>query len=163
MYIYPASDYYSYLNNFFFLNNSKEILCKRSFIFRLETQGKVFVFMLPIFISLAIASWSNMVKSYIFPQILLLFLLITKITPVALIEIMFLFLINKYNFCFCFYFFSNYTIFYFNIFSGTILLRTTFFLKMTCWPFCTPNMNGNSIYNGTRMSEGVLLYTFFCT
>jgi hypothetical protein len=22
-------------------------------------------------------------------------------------------------------------------------------------------MNGNSIYNGTRMSEGVLLYTFF--
>jgi hypothetical protein len=32
-----------------------------------------------------------MVKSYIFPELLLLFLLITKITPVALIVIMFLF------------------------------------------------------------------------
>jgi hypothetical protein len=138
MYIYPTSDYYSYLNKKKILNNSKEILCKRSFIFRLETQGKVFVFMLPIFISLAIASWSNMVKSYIFPQILLLFLLITKITPVALIEIMFLFLINKYNFCFCFYFFSNYTIFYFNIFSGTILLRTTFFSEDDLLTFLYP-------------------------
>jgi len=32
-----------------------------------------------------------MIKSYIFPEFLLLFLLITKITPVALIGIMFLF------------------------------------------------------------------------
>ena len=67
-----------------------------------------------------------MVKSFNFPACALLFPLITKITPVALIEIMFHF--NKQKlFLFLFFFFSNYTIFYFIISSGTICSEPLFF------------------------------------
>ena len=37
------------------------------------------------------------------------------------------------------------------------------FMKEVGWKPDRTVINGNSIYNGTRMSEGVLLYTFFCT
>ena len=50
-----------------------------------------------------------------------------------------MFLFNKQiHILFLFSFFSNYAIFYFNISSGTISLRTTFiFWRWLCWPFCT--------------------------
>ena len=50
-----------------------------------------------------------------------------------------MFLFNKQiYFLFLFSCFSNYAIFYFNISSGTISLRTTFlFWRWLCWPFCT--------------------------
>ena len=35
------------------------------------------------------------------------------------------------------------------------------FMKEVGWKPDRTVINGNSIYNGTRMSEGVLLYTFF--
>ena len=37
------------------------------------------------------------------------------------------------------------------------------FMKEVGWKPDRTVINGNSIYNGTRMSESVLLYTFFCT
>ena len=75
--------------------------------------------------------WSILSRATSFLNLYYYFFFIAKITPVTIIEIMFLF--NRHiSFLFLFLFFSNYTIFYFNISSGTILLRTTFFLKMTC-------------------------------
>ena len=71
---------------------------------------------------------------------LLLFLLITKITAVALIENMFIFNKKIYNFCFSFN-----ILFYLIISSGTLSLRTTFlFWRWFCWPLGTPSPQSNT-------------------
>jgi hypothetical protein len=43
---------------------------------------------------------------------------------------------------------------------GSVTRDLCVFMKEVGWNPDRTIMNGNSIYNGTRMSEGVLLYTF---
>ena len=44
---------------------------------------------------------------------------------------------------------------------GYVARHLCIFMNEVGWNPDRTIMNGNSIYNGTRMSEGVLLYTFF--
>ena len=87
---------------------------------------------------------------------LLLFLLITKITSVALIEIMFLFNKKKYNFCFSF----NILFYYF--FGNSFSQNYFSFLKMTLLTFRYPPSQSNTYVQTITVSITRPHLTYVC-
>ena len=86
--------------------------------------------------------WSNMVKSYIFPEFLLLFLLVAIINPVALIKPTFLFNRHiQFLFLFFIFFFKLYNILFYYFFTNYFAQNYFPFLNMTLLTFVYPPDN----------------------